>query len=337
MRVIHVQPCPQGTTGARVGRVRVVVTGGLGFIGRALARRLLDRGSLAGRAISEVVLFDRPGGEGVDGARAVLGDICDPAEVRALLDADEVCVFHLASVLSGGGERDFDLALRVNLDGTRNVLEACRAHGSRPRLVFSSTLAVFGGSEMPETVGDRTKQTPQTTYGATKAACELLVNDYTRKDFLDGRTARLPTVIIRPGAPNQAASSFASAVFREPLDGRDYVLPVGLETRLPVIGERTVPEGLVGLAELDAAALGDDRAVGLPGLSVTVGEMVESLLRVGAGRALGAVEVAPDPEIEAIVQTWPGWSSSERALALGLPRDEGLDAIVRAYVDDHVA
>lgn len=328
---------PAAVAECKSDRVRVVVTGGLGFIGRALARCVLARGRLAGRRVSEVVLFDRPGGEGVEGARIVAGDICDPGQVAALLDAGEVCVFHLASVVSGEGELDFDLALRVNLDGGRNVLEACRVHGSRPRLVFSSTLAVFGGAAMPETVGDETKQTPQTTYGATKAACELLVNDYTRKGFLDGRTARLPTVIIRPGAPNLAASSFASAVFREPLAGRDYALPVGLETRMPVIGERTVAEGLLLLAEVDGARLGDDRAVGLPGLSVTVGEMVESLRRVTGDRALGSVTLAPDPAIEAIVGTWPRWSSSERARALGLPQDEDLDSIVRAYLEDHAA
>ena len=328
---------PGAVTECKSDRVRVVVTGGLGFIGRALARRVLAHGSLAGRRVSEVVLFDRPGGEGVAGARVVAGDICDPGQVAALLDAGEVCVFHLASVLSGEGERDFDLALRVNLDGGRNILEACRAHRSRPRLVFSSTVAVFGGSSLPETVTDTTKPTPETTYGATKAACELLVNDYTRKGFLDGRTARLPTVIIRPGAPNLAASSFASAVFREPLAGIDYALPVGLETRIPVIGVRTVVEGLVSLAEIDGAALGDDRALNVPGISVTVAEMVESVRRVGEGRRLGAISVAPDPEIEAIVRTWARRSSAERALALGLPQDEGLDAIVRAYIEDYLA
>jgi len=318
-------------------RMRVVVTGGLGFIGRGLARRLLALGSIRGEEISEVVLFDRPGGEGVEGARVVHGDICDREQVAALVGRDDVVVFHLASVLSGEGERDFDLALRVNLDGGRNVLEACRAGGRRPRLVFASTIAAFGGSAMPETVTDTTKPTPQTTYGATKAACELLVNDYTRKGFVDGISARLPTVIIRPGAPNAAASSFASAVFREPLAGIDYVLPVGLETRIPVIGERTVVEGLARLAEVDGTELGDDRGLNLPGISVTVAEMVESVRRVGADRRLGSIEVAPDPEIEAIVRTWARRSSAERALALGLREDEGLDAIVRAYVEDHAA
>src|SRR5581483_5668067 len=145
---------------------------------------------------------------------------------------------------------DFDLAMRVNLDGGRNVLDACRARGSRPRLVFTSTYAAFGGSELSETVGDTTKLTPETTYGTTKAILELLVNDYTRRGFLDGRAARLPTVIVRPGAPNSAASSFASSVFREPLAGKPCVLPVGLETRMPVIGHRTVAASLIALHEL---------------------------------------------------------------------------------------
>ena len=316
--------------------MRVVVTGGTGFIGRGLARRLLAAGWIRGEEISEVVLFDRPDGEGVEGARIAHGDIGDREQVAALVGRDDVVVFHLASVLSGEGERDFDLAMRVNLDGGRNVLEACRANGTRPRLVFASTIAAFGGSAMPETVTDATKPTPQTTYGTTKAACELLVNDYTRKGFLDGISARLPTVIIRPGAPNAAASSFASAVFREPLAGIDYVLPVGLETRIPVIGERTVVDGLARIAEVDGAELGDDRGLNLPGISVTVAEMVESVRRVGAERRLGAIEVAPDPEIEAIVRTWARRSSAERALALGLQEDEGLDAVVRGYLEDHV-
>jgi len=243
--------------------VKVVITGGLGFIGRMLARRLEQRGLLANREVEELVVFDRPD-----------GDVCDARQVAALVE-DGAIVFHLASMVSGECELDFDAALRVNLDGTRNVLEACRAR-SDVRLVFASTLAVFGGELMPETVADGTKVTPQTTYGTTKASSELLVNDYTRKGFLDGRAARLPTVIIRPGAPNAAASSFASAVFREPLAGRDYALPVELDTRMPVIGARTAVECLMRLAEVDPGALGADRALNLPSLSVTAGEMVRA-------------------------------------------------------------
>ena len=311
--------------------MNVVVTGGLGFIGLTLAHTLVLRDD-----VESVTLFDAgppaPGVRVPAGAETAVGDVCDPEAVRALLDRDDLVVFHLASIVSAGAERDFDLAWRVNLDGGQNVFEACRATGRRPRLVFASTLAVFGGSAMPETVTDETRPTPQTTYGATKAACELLVNDYTRKGFLDGRTARLPTVVIRPGAPNAAASSFASAVFREPLAGADYALPVPLDTRVPVIGARTAVDCLVRLAELDEG-LGDDRVLNLPSLSVTVEEMVESVQRVAAERNLdaGRVEVREDPAVAGIVRGWARYASAERALALGLPQDRDLDSIVSDY------
>jgi nucleoside-diphosphate-sugar epimerase len=304
--------------------VNALVTGGLGFIGLALARRLAARGGT-------VVLFDAAGDVAAApaGAEVVLGDVTDAAVVRELVERADV-VFHLASVVSAGGERDFDLAMRVNLDGGRTVLDACRAAGGRT-LVFASTFAAFGGDEMPETVGDTTKLTPQTTYGATKAICELLVNDYTRKGFLDGRTARLPTVIVRGGAPNEAASSFASAVFREPLAGRDYVLPVRLDLQHPVVGISNVTACLERLAELPGDGLGDDRALNLPSISVTVGEMVETLRRVGGDEAAARVHVEPDAAVERITETWARFASSARADRLGLPRDESLEAIVREY------
>jgi nucleoside-diphosphate-sugar epimerase len=313
--------------------MRIVVTGGLGFIGVALARRLLARDDVDGLVLFDAPVAADPPADVAGAAEIVRGDIRDGAIVRELI-AGEVGVFHLASVVSGQGEQDFDLAIGVNLDGTRNVLEACRAVGSRPRLVFASTLAAFGGEEMPETVGDTTRLVPQTTYGATKAICELLVNDYTRKGFVDGRAARLPTVIVRPGAANPAASAFASAVFREPLAGRDYVLPVPPETRMPVIGARTTVECLMRLFECDGEALGDDRSLNLPSISVTVGEMLDSLRRVAGDRATGAIEIRPDPEIERIVRTWPLYASAERARALGFPHDRALDDIVSEYLEE---
>ena len=224
--------------------------------------------------------------------------------------------------------------MRVNLDGGSAVFEACRARAGRPRLVFASSVAVFGAAAMVESAGDATKQTPQTTYGVTKAMCELLVDEYTRKGYLDGRSARLPTIIIRPGAPNKAASGFASGVFREPLDGRDYVLPVTPETRMPVLGHRTVVDCLIALHEIADAAMGASRAINLPSLSVTAGEMIESLVRVAGDRPLGAIEVRPDPAIGRIVAGWPRVTAFERALALGLPGAGDLDAIVRAYIED---
>uniref|UniRef100_UPI0031E2261A NAD-dependent epimerase/dehydratase family protein n=1 Tax=Inquilinus sp. TaxID=1932117 RepID=UPI0031E2261A len=239
--------------------MKVVITGGLGFVGLNLARALLKRGTLTGisgqqEPIDAITLFDmaapaeRPDGLD-DRVSIVTGDISDRATVFGLVDRDDISVFHLASILSGGGEKDFDLALKVNLDGGLNVFEAVRARkGGAQRLVAASSIAVFGGSVMPKTVTDATKQTSQTTYGVTKTICELLVNDYSRKGFFDGRSARLPTIFIRPGKPNSAASSFCSGVFREPLNGEECVLPVS-RAQLPMLGYRNCVASFIGLHE----------------------------------------------------------------------------------------
>lgn len=326
--------------------MKVVITGGCGFIGLRLAQRLLERGELTGPSggpepIDDLVLFDMSAPpalpDALDGRMTVLlGEISNRDEIFQLVDRDDISVFHLASVVSGGGEKDFDLAIRVNLDGGLNVMEACRARAGLPRLVFASSIAVFGGTAMPKVVGDTVKQTPQTTYGATKAICELLVNDYTRKGYLDGRSARLPTVIIRPGKPNAAASSFVSGLFREPLNGVPCALPVQPETVMPVLGTRSIVEGFIKLHELDGAALGGDRALSLPSLTVTVAEMIKALDRVAGDRPLGKITVEPDPFIEAIVATWPLDAGHQRATALGLSKEASLDDIVRAYIEDYL-
>jgi D-erythronate 2-dehydrogenase len=324
--------------------VKVIITGGCGFLGQQLARSLLRRGTLAGPSggqeeISPLVLFDgvAPSAPELGDKRVevVLGDIADRKTVFSLCDRDDLSVFHMASVMSGGGEENFDRALAVNVDGSRNVLEALRARASAPRLVFTSSVAAFGGELAKGTVGDSTKQSPQTTYGATKAIVELLVNDYTRKGFLDGRAARLPTVIVRPGSPNAAASSFVSGVVREPFHGVDAVIPVPPSTTMAVIGYRTVVAGLVALHELDGSRLGPDRAVQLPSLPVTAEELVASLHRVvGDERPLGQVTVEPDPVITGIVEAWAAHTSASRASELGLPKDPDIDSIVRAFVED---
>ncbi len=326
--------------------MKVVITGGAGFIGLRLANRLIELGELTGPSgapepIDALTLFDVgppaaiPSAAGV-AVEVVTGDIADRDTVFDLIDRDDIAVFHLASVVSGGAERDFDLAMRTNLDGGRHVLEALRARAGTPRLVFASSIAVFGGAAMPASVGDTTKQTPRTTYGITKAIGELLINEYTRKGFIDGRTARLPTVIIRPGKPNLAASSFVSGVFREPLAGVDFTLPVPIETAMPVAGYRAIVEGILRLHEIGGDALGDDRAVGLPSLDVTVAEMIEALHRVAGDRALGAISVEPDRFIVEICETWPAASDAARAAALGLPGEDSLDDIVRHYIDDYL-
>ncbi len=315
--------------------MKVVITGGLGFLGLGIARKLIER-----EEIDSLVLFDAAVPDtlpdGLDGrVTMVAGDIADRERVFGLIDRDDVAVFHLASVVSAGAEQDFDLAIRVNLMGGLNVLEACRARKGAPRVVFASSLAVFGG-ELPETVTDMTRVVPGTTYGMTKAIGELMVNDYTRKGFIDGRAARLPTVIIRPGPPNQAASGFASAVFREPLAGVECVLPVGPETRMMVLGFRNAVQGLIGLMDADGDALGDDRVVSLPNTVHTVTGMIAALERVAAVRGieLGPVSHRPDPAIEAIVGSWPLAMEDSRARALGLPADDGLEAVIEDYIED---
>ena len=330
--------------------MKVIITGGLGFLGQGIARALLKRGSItdpAGveAAIDSIVLFDQtlpaelP--TGLDDPRVAFadGDIADKGTVRAILNRDDIAVFHLASVVSAGGEKDFDGAMAVNLDGMLNVLEALREKPKPPRLVFASSLAVFGADPGGD-VSDTTKPVPKTTYGMTKTMCEMLINDYARKGFVDGRTARLATVIIRPGRPNAAASSFASGLFREPLRGEECFVPVPDDTPLALMGYRSCVGGLIGLMEADGAAIdavgGGDRAMNLPNQTWTVTEMKAALKRVGEARglSLGLVTERADPLAAAIVTAWPRSLDAARALKLGLPADDSLDAIVGEYLED---
>ena len=317
--------------------MKVVITGGSGFLGSRLARRLIEVGELTGSdggraAIDEIVLADihvpsdRPAW--ADGRVAFArGDIADPAWTRALVDRDETSIFHLASVVSAQAETDLALALRINIDGARSILDAAHRRDGATRFVATSTCATFGG-DLPAICTDTTKLTPQSTYGATKVILELLVNDYTRRGAIDGRVARLPTVIVRPGAANLAASSFASAIFREPLAGRDYDVPVASETRVAVTGVRNAIDGLIALHEADGDALGLDRAVSFPSAPCTAGEMAETLHRVCGDRPLGRLSWKPDPSIQAMVSTWPSVVDASRAIALGVPPTDPLERIV---------
>lgn len=326
--------------------MKVLITGGAGFIGFRLAQKLIERKHLTGPSgkeekIDEIVLFDVVEARDIehpDGIKItrVAGDISDRAAVSALVDRDDMSIFHLASVVSGGGEKDFDLAIRVNLDGAINVFEAARARAGSQRVIMTSSIAVFGGQHMPGVVGDTVKQGPQTTYGVTKAIGELLVNDYTRKGFFDGRCARLPTVIIRPGKPNAAASSFVSGVFREPLNGEDFKLPVPADTVMQVVGYRAIVDGLVHLHEANSDDIGVDRAIMLRGYTVSAQEMIDALQRVAGHRPLGQITIEPDPVIVDICKTWPLDASYERAEALGFPCDSGLDEVVQYFIDDYV-
>jgi nucleoside-diphosphate-sugar epimerase len=312
--------------------VRVVITGGCGFLGRRVALRLLER-----LEVDELVLFDNaPSALPLPEdrrLRLVTGDIADRETVRGVVAPGTNSVFHLAAVVSGEAEADTDLGYRVNLDGARAVLEACRALGTCPRLVFASSLAVYGGA-LPPTVGDDTALTPETSYGTQKAIGELLVNDYSRKGFVDGRAVRLPTVVVRPGRPNRAASTFASSIIREPLSGREAVCPVSPDTVMALASPRRVVDALLRAHDLPAADFAASRSLQLPGFSVAVGEMAAAVRRAGGEQAYTRIRWEPDPLIQRIVSGWPQALAAPRAAALGFTADNGIDEVVQSFIED---
>jgi nucleoside-diphosphate-sugar epimerase len=319
--------------------MRIVITGGCGFLGRRVAMRLLERGSAQGE-VGELVLFDNalPALPLPDDRRltVVAGDIADRGTLARLIAPGTDAVFHLAAIVSGQAEADADLGYRVNLDGTRAVLDACRALGTAPKLVFASSLAVYGGVLPPE-VGEETALMPQSSYGAQKAIGELLVGDYSRKGFVDGRALRLPTVVVRPGLPNRAASTFASSMIREPLTGYETICPVSPDTVMALASPRRIVAGLVQALDLPAGALGAHRSLQLPGFYVAVGEIAEALRRAGGDAAYRRIRWQPDPQIQAIISSWPQALAAPRAEALGFTRDSGIDEVVAAFVEDDLA
>lgn len=310
---------------------RILVTGAAGFLGRRLVRRLLDTDP----GVSGVVLWDRvecpaPKADGVE-FEPVVGDLSDDDARRRAIGAGVDAVFHLAAVVSSQAEQDFDLGLRVNIDGTRALLDACRQSGNRPKFLMASSVAVFGG-DLPRRVPDAWAPKPRSSYGAEKAVCELLINEYSRRGFVDGCVLRVPTVVIRPGKPNRAASSFASSIFREPLNGERAVCPVAPETPVWLTSPAAAVDSFVHAYGLDAGNLGDERVISLPGLSVSVAEMVAALERQAGPEATALIDWQFDPGIAAIVQSWPGDFEATRALDLGFRADAGIDDIVRAFM-----
>jgi D-erythronate 2-dehydrogenase len=289
---------------------KIVITGGGGFLGQRLARALSQHarpGLGAGKESNQqIVLVDvaDPRTETADArVRLAIGDATDPRFIREILSDDTDGIFHLAAVVSGAAEADFDLGMRVNLDGTRTLLEACRQLPRPPRIVFTSSLAVFG-PPLPDVVTDATMPIPQSSYGTQKLICEFLVADFTRKGFVDGRVVRLPTVSIRPGKPNAAASSFASSILREPLNGQETVCPVEPDTALWLISPRLAVDCLIHAFELPHQKLGNS-AINLPGITVTVREMVAALEQAAGRDALKRIRWESDPKVRAIVETWP--------------------------------
>lgn len=305
-----------------------VVTGGAGFLGSRLIEALLSSAGPAAR----IVCVDRVARPTDDPrVRSVVGDVADAAVIREALAEDVGVVWHLAAVLSGQSEAEPELAWHVNVEATRRWLQACAGQVRPPRLVLASTIAVFGGP-MPVSIPHGFAPRPQSTYGTTKAVAELLVLDATRRGSVDGLVVRVPTVAIRPGLPNSAMSSFVSGIVREPLRGVESLCPVPLDTRLWVSAPSITTRNLLHAGGIDAAALGDDRTVNLPGLTVTPADLLASLERVAGAEVSARVRVQPDPLVSRVVGSWPGAFDQTRAHALGFVSDTSAAAIVAEFI-----
>jgi nucleoside-diphosphate-sugar epimerase len=321
--------------------MNILITGGAGFLGTKLCRALMRRAYLTDargteRAIDRIRLFDViQAGIVAPRVEIVTGDIASAEHVGQAVGQDFDSVFHLAAVVSGEAEQNFNLGMRVNVDGTRAVFEACRALPRPPKVVFTSSLAVFGGP-LPEPVPDDQALAPQNSYGAQKAIGELLLNDLSRKGYIDGRALRLPTISVRPGLPNKAASGFLSGIVREPLNGLEAICPVEPSLRAWLLSPRRAIENLILAHELPASAFGHTRSINVPGLTVSVGGMVQALRDVAGNDVADRIKFERDPFIEKLMLGWPPAFEATFGTSLGMQRDPDFASIIRAYIEDEL-
>jgi D-erythronate 2-dehydrogenase len=321
--------------------MHILITGAAGMIGRKLTARLVGDGALNGKLIERLTLIDIVAPHepvGFSGKiEASATDIADEKMARAAVAGRPDVIFHLAGVVSGEAELDFEKGVRVNLDGSRALLEAIRAIGDgyRPRLVFSSSIAVFG-APFPEAIPDDFHLTPLTSYGTQKAMVELFLADYTRRSFLDGVGIRLPSIVVRPGRPNKAASGFFSSIIREPLAGEEAVLPVEDSVLHWHASPRAAVGFLIHAAGLDAKKLGPRINLTMPGVCCTVGEQVAALRRIAGDKVVARIRRAPDPLVAGIVAGWPSRFDPVRALALGFRAEASFEDIIRAHIEDEL-
>lgn len=323
--------------------MKIAIIGAAGMVGRKLAQRLVSEGALRGEQVSSLVLADIVAAERPDGfaGETVIqaGDLSAREEIDRLVAARPAVIFHLAAIVSGEAEQDFDKGYRINMDGMRRLLESIRAaqaaDGYLPRLVFTSSIAVFG-APFPETIPEEYFHTPLTSYGTQKAICELLLADYSRRGIFDGIGIRLPTISIRPGKPNKAASGFFSSILREPLIGEEAVLPVSESVRHWFASPRAATGFLLHAAEIDTGSLGQLRTITMPGLSATVGDQIEALRRVAGDAATRLIRREPNETIANIISGWPHGFDTRRAEALGFHAEASFEEIIRVHIEDEL-
>ena len=309
----------------------ILITGAGGFLGANLAAAIAARHPAASLVLSDIVETPRLAPL-KDRASLVIADITDPFVCRDLVSPSTELVYHLASLVSGGAETDFEAGLKANVFATIHLLEACRLAGGRPRFVFASSIATFGGDRLPEKVDDWTFQHPQNSYGVAKLIGEQLLNDYSRKGYVDGRGLRMPAVVVRD-VPNTAVSGYASNLIREPLEGRDYVCPVSEQTRIPILGVETAIRLLVALGGLNGQMLSEMRTVNGPSISPSAAEIAAAVRELASpDQPVGKITFSSSPQIQAIVDSWPRRMAWDRARALGLPEEQSIQGLVEGYV-----
>jgi len=321
--------------------MHILVLGGAGMAGRKFIERLARDGALGAKPITKVTAQDVVAAQAPKGAafafEAIVSDLSVPGEAEKLIASRAELIVHLAAVVSGEAEADFEKGYKINLDGTRFLFEAIRLTGDgyKPRVVFTSSVAVFG-APFHDKIGDEFFTTPLTSYGTQKAICELLLSDYSRRGFFDGLSIRFPTICVRPGSPNKAASGFFSNIIREPLNGIDAVLPVSDQVRHWHASPRSAVNFLLHAATMDLAAVGPRRALNMPGYSCTVAEQIEALRKVAGDGVVARIKRVPDPVIDRIVEGWPRNFDPQRAIALGFKAESSFDEIIRIHIEDEL-
>ena len=314
--------------------MRILILGGGGFLGRRLANELIENGGLAKGEIARLAMVDITfADDRLHDSRVeyIQADFSDEVTVTKILQQQPDVIFHLAAVVSGEAEKNFEAGMKVNFQASLQILELCRKLAIRPRIVFASSCAVFGG-DVSRVINDETAPKPRSSYGTQKAMVELLINDYSRRGFVDGRSLRLPTIAIRPRKPNAATSSFVSSIIREPLQGKKASYPVPPETPCWILSPKNVIKNFIHAANIDEKLLGDDRVINLPGLTVSVREMIDSLQQICGPEVTGLISHEPDAFLQSIVLTWPPYFDTERAEKLGFVSDSSVEEIIRSYI-----